>query len=190
MTVVEFAKNKLMAANQAYMDGAPDHFNFWEQHVRLVVKEALALAEAYGADKEIVELGALLHDIASVAKVGERADHHISGSVIAGQILTEYGYSSERKKRVQGCVLHHRSGQYAENLEELCVADADILAHYDNLPMCFGAAYRYNKINTDSTAEWVRYFEYDYHCLSERTKLIFKPRYDAIMEVLFGALLE
>lgn len=189
MTAIEFVRNKLMLANQAYAEKAPDHYNFWEQHIRLVVKEALALADTYGADKEIVELGALLHDIALVSEVGTRAEHHINGKAIAERILSEYGYPEDKKEKVLGCVLHHRNSQYTENLEELCVADADILSHYDNLPMCFGFAFKFNKFDTQSVAEWVKYFEHDWYDLSDRTKQIFKPRYDMIMDTLFGALL-
>jgi len=188
MTATEFIKDKLVAANREYIESSAERFNFWEQHIRLVVKEALTLAEEYGADKEIVELGALLHDIALVSAVGTRQEHHTNGAVIADRLLTEYGYPADRKARVLGCVLHHRSSQYAENMDELCVADADIISHYDNIPMCFGSAFKYNKINTDSVDEWIEYFEHDYNDLSERTKQTFRPRYDNIMEVLFGAL--
>lgn len=189
MTVIEFARDKLMLANNMYMDKASDHYNFWEQHIRLVVKEALILADKYGADKEIVELGALLHDITLVSNVGTRGDHHKNGRAISEKILSEYGYPDDRKERVLGCVLHHRSSRFAENIEELCVADADIISHYDNLPMCFGSAYKFNKFDTNSVAEWIKYFEHDYNDLSEETKQIFKPRYDLIMDVLFGKLL-
>ena len=188
MTVIEFVKEKLMAANKAYEEKSSDHYNFWEQHVKLVVKEALGLADEDGADREIVELGALLHDIALVMEVGTKADHDKNGKVIAKQILEEYGYPENRKERVLGCVLHHRSSQYAENLEELCVGDADILAHYDNIPMCFGFVYKHNTIDTGSIDEWIKYFQHDFDDLSERTKIKFKPRYDVIMDVLFGAL--
>lgn len=188
MTVTGFIKDKLMTANREYLESSVDHFDFWEQHIKLVVKEALILAEEYGADKEIVELGALLHDIASVSGVGTRQEHHTKGALIADRLLTEYGYPEDKKARVVGCVLHHRSSKYAESIEELCVADADIISHYDNIPMCFGVAFKYNKINTESVDEWIKYFEHDFNDLSERTKQTFKPRYENIMDVLFGAL--
>ena len=189
MTVIEFIRDKIMLINKEYADKAPDHYNFWEQHIKLVVKEALILADEYGADKEIVELGALLHDVALISEVGTRSEHHVNGKIISERLLKEYGYPDDKKERVLGCVLHHRSSKHAENLEELCVADADIIAHYDNIPMCFVSALKFNKLNTGSVAEWIRYFEHDYNDLSERTKLTFKPRYDVIMDILFGALL-
>ena len=189
MSVIEFVRNRLMAENDKYAVKSPDHYDFWEQHIKLVVKEAVYLAETYGADREIVELGALLHDIALVSEIGTRAEHHENGRKIAERILQEYGYPSDKTSRVLGCILHHRSSRYAENLEELCVADADILAHFDNIPMCFCSALKYNKVQPDSVYAWVRYFERDYDDLSERTKILFKPRYDLLMDVLFGALL-
>ncbi len=190
MTVIEFIKEKLMLENRKYADKAADHFDFWEQHIKLVVKEALILADEYKADKEIVELGALLHDIALVSETGTRAEHHTNSKLIADRLLSEYSYPEDRKQHVLGCILHHRSSKNAENIEELCVADADIISHYDNIPMCFGCAFKYNIINTDSVDEWIKYFEYDWNDLSERTKVTFKPRYDTITDVLFKALTE
>ena len=177
MTVIEFIRDKLMTANDEYIVNYADRFDFWNQHIQLVVKEALILAEKYGADREIVELGALLHDIASVSRVGTRQEHHTNGAVIADRLLTEFGYPDDRKARVLGCVLHHRSSKYTENIEELCVADADIISHYDNIPMCFGVAFKYNKIDTESVDEWISISEHDWNDLSERTKQTFKPRY-------------
>ncbi|NLB15496.1 MAG: HDIG domain-containing protein [Clostridiales bacterium] len=189
MTVTEFAKGRLMAANRKHIEKSEDHFDFWEQHIRIVVKEALILADLYGADKEIVELGALLHDIALVSDFGKRNEHHKNGAAITYGILSEYGYPDDRKSHVMGCVFNHRSSKNAENIEELCVGDADIISHYYNIPMCFTEAFKRGKIKTGSVDEWVRYFEDDWNDMSERTKKIFKPKYDNIMDVLFGALI-
>lgn len=188
MQIIEKVKTEVITATDNYKQNTPDHFDFWEQHIKLVVKEALILAEEYGADKEIVELGALLHDIALVSNIGTRQEHHINGKNIADEMLTKLGYPDDKKERVLGCILHHRSSKNAENIEELCVADADIISHYDNIPMCFGSAFKYNKINTDSVDEWIKYFEHDWNDLSDRTKQSFQSRYENIMDVLFGAL--
>jgi len=187
-SIIQSVKDELMIINKEYSEKASDRFDFWEQHVKLVVKEALYLADEYNADKEIVELGSLLHDIALMSNVGTRVEHEINGKIIAEKILTKYKYPTDRKERVLGCVLHHRSSGNAVNIEELCVADADILAHYDNIPMCFATAYKYHSEIT-SNDELKKYFEYDYNDLSERTKRIFKARFNNIMDVLFGKLL-
>ena len=187
MGIVELIKQEFMVLNQKYIDESDDKYNFWEQHIKYVLKEALRLAQEYKADKEIVELGALLHDIALVSKVGTKEDHHINGAIIAENLLNKFNYPKDKLKRVVGCVLHHRRSQYAENIEELCVADADILAHYDNIVLCFYTAFKFNKIaDVNDKNQWIKYFQKDYYDLSERTKETFKDRYLAIMNVLFS----
>ena len=93
-------KSEVLAKNQTYIDESDDHYDFWEQHIKYVVNNALDLATQNGADAEIVELGALLHDIALIKKVGDRKDHHINGKELADKILTDYNYPQSKKERV------------------------------------------------------------------------------------------
>ncbi len=66
------------------------------------------------------------------------------------------------------------------------MADADILAHYDNIVLCFYVAFKFNKISdVNDKAEWIKYFEKDFYDLSDRTKQTFKKRFENIMNVLF-----
>ncbi len=183
MDIIQAVKDYVLSANKEYADHSPDHYDFWEQHIRFVVKESLILAETYGADQEVVELGALLHDIALVKKTGTRAEHHINGKIIAEQLLSQIDYPSDKKERVLNCILHHRSSKQAETIEELCVADADIIAHFDNIPMCFNSAYRSNIISIPALID---YFAGDYSDLSDKAKEAFNLRYESIMNVLFG----
>ena len=69
-----------------YKEQDEGHYDFWENHLKYVYDEAVKLAEKYKADLEIVKLGALLHDIALVSKVGTKADHHENGKKIADEI--------------------------------------------------------------------------------------------------------
>ena len=73
MDIIQTVKNYVLSVNKEYADTAPDHYDFWEQHIQFVVKESLILAETYNADKEIVELGSLLHDIALMTKPEQEA---------------------------------------------------------------------------------------------------------------------
>lgn len=187
--IIEQIKEEVMRRNQEFMDKYEKH-DFWNQHIKYVVSEALGLAEELGADKEIVELGALLHDIALVSNVGTKIDHHINGAILTEEILKSYNYPPEKIKRVVNCVLHHRSSKNAENLEEICVCDADILAHFDNIPMVLQSAFRFHNIKTISEAnKWIiKYFEKDFNDLSERTKKVFENRYKEIMKDLFSTM--
>jgi len=62
MNITELIKEELLKRTNAFKE--KDGYDFWEDHIQYVVKNSIMLAEKYGADIEIVELGALLHDIA------------------------------------------------------------------------------------------------------------------------------
>ena len=184
--VTEQIKKEVLKINNNFMLTDEDNYDFWNNHIKYVVKESLFLAEKLGADKEIVEIGALLHDIAMMKRVGTKVDHHINGAIIAEQILSNYGVDKQKQQRIIGCVLHHRSSKNAENLEELCVADGDILAHFSNIPMCFFSAFKLKGYTLNDMDKLKQWFEKDYNDLSEKSKVEFKQRYETIISVIFG----
>ena len=187
MNIIEQIKNDIIDYSNEYKIESKDHYDFWNQHIKYVYKEALSLAHQYNADIEIVSLGALLHDIALIKKIGTRDDHHINGKIIAEEILTKHEYPKEKLDRVLGCVYNHRSSKNADNIEEICVCDADILAHFDNIPMLFNSAYnRYNKNLNDVKPFLKECFEKDYNDLSDMTKEIFKDKYEVICDIVLG----
>lgn len=184
--IIEKIKQEVLAINEQYKNQAEDGYDYWNNHVKYVVKESLFLAEKYGADKEVVEIAAMLHDIALMKKVGTKADHNINGAKIAKEILDKYEISNSKKETILGCILHHRSSKYAENIEELCVADADIIAHFDNLPMIFFKSFTWGKMTLKDREKLIAGFNNDYDDLSDKTKKEFKQRFENIMQVLFG----
>ena len=180
MEIITEIEKYVKEAIEEYKEQAPDHYDFWEEHIKYVYEEASLLATKYNADEEIVKLGALLHDIALIKKVGTRADHHINGEIISRDILTKYNYPQEKMERVLKCVFNHRSSKNATSIEEMCVADADILAHFDNIPMLKNSAKR-NNIPEDKVNNYLQeVFEKDYNDLSDMTKESFKERYESI----------
>ncbi len=180
MEIINIIEKEVKEAIQEYKNNASDHYDFWEEHIKYVYMEAIDLANKYGADIEIVALGALLHDIALIKKVGTRADHHINGEILARDILTKYNYPQEKQDRVLKCVLNHRSSKNATSNEELCVCDSDIIAHFDNIPMLINSAKR-NNVPEDKIIDYLKeVFEKDYNDLSDRTKESFKERYEKI----------
>ena len=187
MNIIKEIEKYVIDKCEEYKESAEDSYDFWNQHIKYVYKESLRLAEKYGADTEIVSLGALLHDIALVSKVGDRKDHHINGEILARKILDDKNYDEAKKERVLKCVYNHRSSKNATTIEETCVADADILAHFDNIPMLFNSAYIRNKVSLNDVKEWMREtFEKDYNDLSDKTRELFKDRYKEICEIVLG----
>ena len=84
------------------------------------------------------------------------------------------------------CVYNHRSSKNATNIEELCVCDADILAHFDNLPMIFSHIFKDNMNLNDIRKNIKESFEKDYNDLSDRTKETFKERYELINNIVIN----
>ncbi|MBD3191608.1 MAG: HD domain-containing protein [Candidatus Heimdallarchaeota archaeon] len=108
----------------------------WDTHILKVVRYAKMLGEQLEADLEILEIAGLLHDYASILNKENYEDHHIIGADLAGNILSQLGYSQEKIEQVQHCILTHRGSQELprKTLEAKILANADALAHFDTIP--------------------------------------------------------
>jgi uncharacterized protein len=97
----------------------------WE-HVRAVVTTSIKLAELTGADVEIVEAAAWLHDIAKIK--GEK--HPSQGAKVAKSLLAGTNFPPEKIKQVAKCISDHK-GLWRDtpltNLESMVLWDADKL---------------------------------------------------------------
>ncbi|MFA5431907.1 MAG: HD domain-containing protein [Candidatus Paceibacterota bacterium] len=155
-------------------------------HFTPTVKYALELAESLGADKEIVEIAAWLHDIGSV--IYGRKDHHLTGVKIAEDKLKELNYPIEKIELVKRCILNHRGSQKNNptSLEERIIADADALSNFDNIPGIFKAAFMYENLTQGEAKEAVRKkLENKWNQLNfKSSKKIIKAKYEAIMVIL------
>lgn len=179
--VLEYVKGRI----NWHKETSQDHYDFWEEHIRFVYKEADMLAKQNKADEEVVRIGALLHDIALIDMVGTRAEHHINGKKIAEKVLDDINYPEDKKQKVLGCILHHRSSKEAQNIEEICVADADILAHFDNIPLLFDVMYTLRHLELADVRKQLKdYIEKDFNDLSDITRDSFKERYEKIKDVI------
>jgi len=99
-------------------------------HVLRVQRMAERIAEAEGADAQIVRAAALLHDAQGAAPGGEsRAEHHHASAEFAAQVLASEGWSAERIAAVQHCIRAHRyrGSEAPETLEAKILFDADKL---------------------------------------------------------------
>jgi len=101
----------------------------WD-HVVRVHRMAMWIAGEVGADKEIVEAAALLHDIARAREErGECQCHAQEGDIMARPILVTTGFSADQVERIGHCIAVHRFSKRlkAETLEAQVLQDADRL---------------------------------------------------------------
>lgn len=100
----------------------------WRHTLRvLVTAREIGLAE--GADMDIIEVSALLHDIAKLDQRADEMHHAVLGSQIAGKYLRSQGFPEERIERVVEAVRFHSFDTHEDNLklETLVLKDADRL---------------------------------------------------------------
>jgi len=98
------------------------------EHARRVYLMAEKMAEAEGADLEIVRAAALLHDVRGGEPGGEGRDkHHLLSASFAGEALAAEGWPAERIAEVQHCIRSHRfrSSESPSTIEAKVIFDAD-----------------------------------------------------------------
>jgi uncharacterized protein len=158
---------------------------FWTCHILPVVKYAKVLAKRSKADKEVVELAALLHDIGVIQ--GDKPNHHISGTKEAERILKKFNYPQEKIKRIKHCVFSHRASKSIkrESIEAKCVASADAMAHFDEIPQLFESAFIRFKLNPGEGKKWLLdKLERDWKKLTPEARKLVKDKYEAIKLIL------
>lgn len=105
-------------------------------HVERVYRLALTIARQESLkqdiDFEVLEAACLLHDIGGEAEAKDlsgQTDHAEVSAEMAGPILTELGFSQEKIKHIQNCILSHR---YRNDYEPTTI-EAQILFDADKL---------------------------------------------------------
>ncbi|MBR9692158.1 HD domain-containing protein [Candidatus Woesearchaeota archaeon] len=161
------------------------HFS-WIPHVESTVKYAKQLAQQLGADEEIVEISAWLHDIRKIHnKDTTKNVHHIQGSETAGELLTEWGYDAAKIEKVKECILTHSSDKTypPKTLESKVLASADALSHFDNFPLMVNSAYRH--VKPDEVNKWLLdKYARTFDKMMPEAKEIAQPKYEAIKLLL------
>lgn len=156
-------------------------------HIKIVARHAIELAKLYEADVEVCEIAAWLHDIASITDYKLYENHHIHGADMAEKILSEYNYPPDKIHLVKLCILNHRGSVVKEKTtkEEICVADADAISHYDTLPSLFYLAFVQRKLSIKDGTEFVKNkLERSYNKMSEKSKEHYKQKKEMI-KVIF-----
>lgn len=102
-------------------------FNYRWEHITAVVNASLKLAALTGADAEIVEAAAWLHDIAKDPK----EEHPIEGAKFARDFLPQTNFPQDKIEAVARAIEDHmglwRENGPLENLESQVLWDADKL---------------------------------------------------------------
>ncbi|MDR2476754.1 MAG: HD domain-containing protein [Treponema sp.] len=162
-------------------------YGIWSHHIKPMIPLGQKLAEEYGGDKEIVTVAVLLHDLVSIEDEKNYKEHHIIGAERAEKILKGYNYPKDKIEKIKLCILNHRSSvnNNKNNMDEICVADADAIIHLTEIGSLFYAAYKEMGKTIEEGQKWIKgKLEKDYKKLSERSKEKYKNEFDIIINLL------
>ncbi|NOR85080.1 HD domain-containing protein [archaeon] len=94
---------------------------YYLKHIKGARKYAKKLAKTYNVDKFIVDMAAILHDIA--ADVGE--NHAEKSAKIANIFLTNINLEKTTKEKIINCIKSHSMGAKTDTIEQQILQDAD-----------------------------------------------------------------
>ena len=162
-------------------------YGIWTHHIREVARLAVDLAAEFGADAQVVEAAAYLHDYAAVKDVALYHEHHVHSAREAERLLKAHGYPKAKIKRVVDCILEHRASVPSERRtpEARCLATADALAHLEQVPALLYYAYVKAGMTIDDGRDWVREkLARSYGKLEPRWREAVRSRYEAALLTL------
>lgn len=126
------ARQQMEAATRQEMQGkhgdATASFNYRWEHVQAVVTLALKLADQTGADADIIEAAAWLHDI---CKWTHGEDHPAAGAAFAREFLPRTDFPPDKIEAVARAIAVHQGlwrDEPLQDLEAQVLWDADKLA--------------------------------------------------------------
>ena len=164
--------------------GSKDEYNIYREHIRYVYKYVIKLSEGKAVDREVLEISALLHDIAMTDMALDRSRHNVYGAGIAEKLLRENAYPEEKIQHVKNCILNHSSkrAEYRTTEEEQILVDADGLSHFDSYKSLYSLAHKVMGLNDEDSLKFIQdKLTKDYNELSDELKYLVSDIYSNIM---------
>lgn len=112
-------------ADRTELDRHLVHLDYRWRHTLRVSQWGKRIAEAEGADVELVVAACLLHDVASFNVLPDDNDHGRVGAEIARPLLNEIGYTPGQVENICISVAKHADVENSSTLEARVVTDAD-----------------------------------------------------------------
>ena len=104
--IVEKMKEEIISRSDSFekqTKGTKDEYNIYKEHIQYVYYYVCLLSKDKDVDHEVLELSALLHDIAMTDINLDRSKHNEYGAEIAEQLLRENNYPEEKVQFVKKC---------------------------------------------------------------------------------------
>lgn len=164
--------------------GTKDEYNIYNEHIQYVYKYVCLLSKNKNVDHEVLELSALLHDIAMTDRTLDRSRHNEYGSEIAEQLLRENNYQEDKIQFVKKCILNHSSkrAEYRTTEEERILVNADGLSHFDSINNLYSLAHNVMELSDEDTVKFIQNkLTKDYSEISDELKHLIQDKYEKVM---------
>ena len=185
--IVELMKQEIIKRSnefEAQTRGTRLEFNSYRDHVQYVYKYVCLLSKDKDVDHEVLELSALLHDIAMTDITLDRSRHNEYGAEIAVELLRNNNYPEDKVQFVKKCILNHCSkrAEFRTTKEEQILVDADGLAHFDSMDTLYSLAHDVMDLNDDDSVKFIQdKLTRDYNEISDELKYLIEDKYNKVM---------
>lgn len=162
---------------KSYCDKSGD-ITLWKNHVRLVRKYALKLADIENADKQVVEIASLLHDI---GKDKGRKNHNVRSYELSKEFLKNIDLSASKKKLILKCILKH-SSKYSKEDNEI---EVKVLQSADALGTLFDKDWQEHSRKTMSKKKLLELYDKTFRKIDlESARKIASPQLEKLKSLL------
>ena len=185
--IIDKMKQEIISRSNLFEDetkGTKDEYNIYKEHIQYVYNYVCLLSKGLDVDHEVLELSALLHDIAMTDKTLDRSKHNEDGADIAEQLLRDNNYPEDKIQFVKKCILNHSSkrAEYRTTQEEQILVDADGLSHFDSINNLYNLAHNVMELNDDDTLKFIQVkLTKDYNEISDELKYLIDDKYNNVM---------
>lgn len=162
-------------------------YGIWTHHIKDVARIGNELAKIINADSEIVEIAALLHDYSGIRDYSLHKEHHIHSANDAEKILKELNYPENKIAAVKYCIETHRGSVNANRStpEAKCLANADAMAHIENVSSLFYLAYFKHGMQIDEGKDWIyKKLKRSWKKISPEFSHLVEKKYKSALEIL------
>ena len=185
--IIDIVKQEIINRSNAFekqTKGTKDEYNIYEEHIKYVYKYVVLLSKNKNVDQEVLEISALLHDVAMTDRTLDRSKHNEYGAEIAEKFLRENNYPEEKIQLVKKCILNHNNKRlkYRTTEEEKILVDADGLAHFDTILSFYSLAHDVMGLNEGESIKFVQdKLTRDYNEISDELKYLICDTYSKVM---------
>ncbi len=160
--------------------------SFYDEHLAIVAAHATSLATALGADPEVVELAAWLHDISAVLDLATLPTHAEASADLAGGMLARRGYPDARVAAVASAIRRHSAPlQVGDGTpEEVCLSNADAGAQIAAPAFWLYFAFRVRNLDFAAGRAWYAgRVRQNWQAMIPQARALVEPAYARALEV-------